>query len=252
MAFGAPRSARAQATATVSAAASFALIVGSNAPGPGQQELRYAEQDAAAMTAVLRDVGGYPAANVVTALRPDRAGLLAAVASLRERVQRQTGRGEQAQLLFYYSGHARADAITLGREEIPLGELRQQILGLPSTLTIVVIDACQSGAFSRIKGAEATTDFSFNIGGAAGHGGPGGHGVEQRDRAESGVRPAGVVVLHASSVAGAARRRRRQPGRQGQPGRGLPVHVQPNAGGDRRHRRRGAARDAGDRAQGQR
>jgi len=164
VAFGAPSSAQAQAQAraTVPAAASFALIVGSNAPGPGQQELRYAERDAAAMTAVLRDVGGYPAANVVTALRPDRAGLLAAVASLRERVQRHAERGEQAQLLFYYSGHARADAITLGREELPLGELRQQILGLPSALTIVVIDACQSGAFSRIKGAEATTDFSFN------------------------------------------------------------------------------------------
>ncbi len=158
VAFGGPGPARAQATP----AASFALIVGSNAPGPGQQELRYAEQDAAAMTAVLREVGGYPAANVVTVLRPDRAGLLAAIASLRERVQRHTARGEQAQLLFYYSGHARADALTLGREEIPLGELRQQILALPSTLTIVVIDACQSGAFSRIKGVEATTDFSFN------------------------------------------------------------------------------------------
>src|SRR6187549_830211 len=139
---GAPRSAQAAAAAPVTA--SFALIVGSNAPGPGQQELRYAERDAAAMTAVLRDVGGYPTANVVTALRPDRAGLLAAVASLRERVRQHADRGQQAQLLFYYSGHARADAITLGREEIPLGELRQQILGLPSTLTIVVIDACQS------------------------------------------------------------------------------------------------------------
>ncbi|HSS38872.1 MAG TPA: caspase family protein, partial [Polyangia bacterium] len=164
VAISAPRPAWAQATptATVPPAASFALIVGSNAPGPGQQELRYAEQDAAAMTAVLREVGGYPAANVVTVLRPDRTRLLTAIAALREQVQRHTGRGEQAQLLFYYSGHARADAITLGREEVPLGELRQQILGLPSTLTIVVIDACQSGAFSRIKGAEATTDFSYN------------------------------------------------------------------------------------------
>ena len=143
-------------------AASFALIVGSNAPGPGQQELRYAERDATAMTAVLRDVGGYPAGNVVTALRPDRAALLATVASLRERLQQETARGAQAQLLFYYSGHARADAITLGREEVALAELREQILGLPSTLTIVVIDACQSGAFSRIKGAAPTTDFSFN------------------------------------------------------------------------------------------
>jgi hypothetical protein len=142
--------------------ASFALVVGSNAPGPGQQELRYAEHDAAEMAAVLRDVGSYPVANVVVALRPDRAALLAAVASVRERLQQETARGAQAQLLFYYSGHARADALTLGREEVPLAELREQILGLPSTLTIVVIDACQSGAFSRIKGAAPTTDFSFN------------------------------------------------------------------------------------------
>jgi hypothetical protein len=143
-------------------AASFALVIGSNAPGPGQQELRYAEHDAAEMTAVLRDVGGYPTANVITVLRPDRAGLLAAIASLHERLQQHAARGEQAQLLVYYSGHARADALTLGREEVPLADLRQQILGLPTTLTIVVIDACQSGAFSRIKGAEPTTDFSFN------------------------------------------------------------------------------------------
>jgi len=143
-------------------AASFALIVGSNAPGPGQQRLRYAEQDAAAMATMLRDVGGYPATNVVTALGPDRAQLTSAVATLRERLQQHAARGEQAQLLFYYSGHARADALTLGREELPLAELRLQILGLPATLTIVVIDACQSGAFSRIKGAEPTTDFSYN------------------------------------------------------------------------------------------
>ncbi|MFL5305844.1 MAG: caspase domain-containing protein [Polyangia bacterium] len=153
---------RAGAQVPPAPAASFALIIGSNAPGPGQQELRYAERDAAEMTAVLREVGRYPAANVVTAIRPDRAGLLAVIAALRDRLQQHTARGEQAQLLFYYSGHARADALTLGREEVPLAELREQILALSSTLTIVVIDACQSGAFSRIKGAAPTTDFSFN------------------------------------------------------------------------------------------
>jgi hypothetical protein len=154
----APAAARAQAAP----AASFALVVGSNAAGAGQQELRYAEHDALEMATVLREVGRYPAGNVVTVLRPDRAGLFAVMAALRERLQQVAARGEQAQLLFYYSGHARADAIALGREDVPLAELRQQILGVPSTLTVVVIDACQSGAFSRIKGAEATTDFSFN------------------------------------------------------------------------------------------
>jgi len=154
--------ARAETARAAAPPASFALVIGSNAAGPGQQELRYAEHDAAEMAAVLREVGQYPAANVVTVLRPDRARMAAAIGAMRERLQQRAARGEQAQLLVYYSGHARADAITLGPDEVPLIELRQQILGLPSTLTIVIIDACQSGAFSRIKGAEATADFSFN------------------------------------------------------------------------------------------
>ena len=33
---------------------------------------------------------------------------------------------------------------------------------MPATLTVVVLDACQSGAFSRVKGATPAADFSFN------------------------------------------------------------------------------------------
>jgi hypothetical protein len=141
---------------------SYALIVGSNAAGPGQQELRFAERDATSLAGALRDAGGYPSEHLVVALHPRRAELIAAMASLRERLQADAARGEQTQLIFYYSGHARADAITLGREELALADLREQILGFPSTLTVVIVDACQSGAFSRVKGAEATADFSFN------------------------------------------------------------------------------------------
>jgi hypothetical protein len=65
-------------------------------------------------------------------------------------------------VFFYYSGHARASALDLGKDELPLDELRQRLFKLPAKLTVVVLDACQSGAFSRVKGAERTADFSFN------------------------------------------------------------------------------------------
>lgn len=144
------------------AGAAYALVVGSNTGGEGQQELRYAEQDAQAVAEVLREVGAYPAQNLFVVLHPTRSRLLAAVGALRERLREHARRGEQTQVFFYYSGHARAHALTIGLEEVALSELRQEILGLPSTLTVVVLDACQSGAFSRIKGAEPTADFSFN------------------------------------------------------------------------------------------
>jgi hypothetical protein len=65
-------------------------------------------------------------------------------------------------VLFYYSGHAKATALDLGKDQLPLPELRQKLFDLPSKLTVVVLDACQSGAFSRVKGAAPTADFSFN------------------------------------------------------------------------------------------
>src|SRR6185436_7029392 len=52
--------------------------------------------------------------------------------------------------------------LDLGAGELPLAHLRERLLSLPSTLTVVVLDACQSGAFSRIKGAQPAADFSFN------------------------------------------------------------------------------------------
>jgi hypothetical protein len=64
--------------------------------------------------------------------------------------------------VFYYSGHARSTAIDLGAEALALTELRQRLFGIPATLTVVVLDACQSGAFSQIKGAAPAADFSFN------------------------------------------------------------------------------------------
>jgi hypothetical protein len=52
--------------------------------------------------------------------------------------------------------------VNLGGEELPLTTLRQRLTALPTTLTLVVLDACQSGSFSRIKGAEPAADFTYN------------------------------------------------------------------------------------------
>ena len=65
-------------------------------------------------------------------------------------------------MLFYFSGHARANALNLGSEELPLTALRDRLRAVPSTITIVVLDACQSGSFSRVKGAAPAADFSYN------------------------------------------------------------------------------------------
>lgn len=140
----------------------YALLVGSNAGGPGQAELRYAEADTERVSDVLTSLGGYDKAHVERLLHPSAAQLRAALEAMREKVERLSSEGVQSRFFFYYSGHARADALNLGPEQVPLGELRERIEALPATLSIVVLDACQSGAFSRPKGAQPAADFSFN------------------------------------------------------------------------------------------
>ncbi|MEY4581820.1 MAG: hypothetical protein RL701_6523 [Pseudomonadota bacterium] len=144
----------------------YALLVGSNDGGPGQNTLRYAEADTARVADVLTDLGGYPASHVQRLLHPSAAELLAALERVRDQVEPLSKQGVQSRFFFYYSGHARADGLNLGDQVVPLPELRKRIEALPATLSIVVLDACQSGAFSRprqgVKGAARAADFSFN------------------------------------------------------------------------------------------
>jgi hypothetical protein len=140
----------------------YALVVGSNAAGPGQVALKYAEDDARKMGAILTELGGYAPANIDVVLAPTPSQLRDRIAVLEKRVAADVAAGKQARIFFYYSGHARSAGIDLGSNSLPLAELRARLFSVPATLSVVVLDACQSGAFSRVKGATPAADFSFN------------------------------------------------------------------------------------------
>ena len=142
--------------------ATYAIVVGSNAGGPGQTDLHYAEDDARRVGALLVELGGYKAEQVDIVVHPTPDKLRARINALADKLNVDLAAGRQSRVFFYYSGHARATALDLGAQELLLTELRQRLFQLPSKLTVVVLDACQSGAFSRVKGAAPAADFSFN------------------------------------------------------------------------------------------
>src|SRR6476620_814826 len=142
--------------------ATYALVVGSNAGGPGPGELRYAEDDARRVGKHLTELGGYAPDQVDVIVHPSPDELRARIGKLSDKLAADDKAGRPTRVLFYYSGHARATALDLGSKELPLEELRQRLFALPSKLTVVVLDACQSGAFSRVKGAQPAADFSYN------------------------------------------------------------------------------------------
>src|SRR5439155_8123088 len=128
----------------------------------GQSDLRYAEDDARRVGALLTELGGYSADQVDVIVHPTPDVVRDRITKLAERVSADIKAGRQSRVFFYYSGHAKATAIDLGADELPLEELRMRLFQVPATLTVVVLDACQSGAFSRVKGAAPAADFSFN------------------------------------------------------------------------------------------
>src|SRR5581483_8205108 len=111
------------ATVTTARPRAYAVVIGSNAGGAGQEPLRFAEDDAQHVAQVLRELGHYDARDVDVLLHPDAARVLAAVDGLAAKVRAAADRGEQAAVLFYYSGHARANAVNLGSEELALATL---------------------------------------------------------------------------------------------------------------------------------
>src|SRR5438067_8789135 len=94
------------AHADPSGVATYALVVGSNAGGPGQLELRYAEDDARRVGALLEELGGYAHDSVDVVLHPTPDALRAGLDKLRARVAADISAGRQARVFFYYSGHA--------------------------------------------------------------------------------------------------------------------------------------------------
>src|SRR5690242_21618140 len=93
--------ARADAPAAQAPAiATYAIVVGSNSGGPGQSALRYAEDDARKVGALLVELGGYPADRVDVVLHPTPDQLRATLAQLADRVRADTAAGRQSRVFF--------------------------------------------------------------------------------------------------------------------------------------------------------
>jgi hypothetical protein len=140
----------------------YGVLVGSNLAGSGQKPLRYAEDDARRMAEVFRELGRFGSSNFRVLPHPDAQTVLKSIDDFADKLKEHQQKGEQAIFVFYYSGHARANAFNLGAEELAVTTVRERLMKLPATLTLVVLDACQSGRFVRTKGAEPAADFSFN------------------------------------------------------------------------------------------
>ena len=137
----------------------YVIAVSANYGGEGRPVLRYAESDARSFAKVLGEMGGVQANNVVLVKEPGVASLQKQLDGLDNKIAQGKNTAGRNEVLFYYSGHADEKGLRLGKEVYSWKELRKRIDALSADVKIAVIDACGSGAITRLKGGVAVPAF---------------------------------------------------------------------------------------------
>jgi hypothetical protein len=137
----------------------LAVVVGANHGAADRIPLRYAVTDAERMAAVVTQMGGVEAAECIVLREPTRRALLDSLATARLRAAAVMPEASRVEVLVYFSGHADEQGLMLGRELMPYRELRTAIDGVGADVGITILDACASGAITRLKGGKPHRAF---------------------------------------------------------------------------------------------
>lgn len=153
-------------TATTTARAAtqrFALLVAAHEGGDDLPRLRYAGRDADRLADVLVEVGGFARADVLRVIDGAADDVRATFDALGARVRDARGRGDNVVAVVYYSGHAAAGQLRLGRTTLPMAELRARLSATGADVRLAFVDSCGAGAITREKGAALAAPFVVKV-----------------------------------------------------------------------------------------
>ena len=137
----------------------YVVAVSANNGGVGRPLLRYAESDARSFANVLKEMGGVQPQNVILVREPSVVALQKEFSNLDSKILQEKTANGRNEVLVYYSGHADEKGLRLGEETYAWKDLRNRIDALSADVKIAVIDACGSGAITRVKGGKAVPAF---------------------------------------------------------------------------------------------
>ncbi|MDP6039630.1 MAG: caspase family protein [Candidatus Latescibacteria bacterium] len=137
----------------------FVLVAGANFGGDEREPLRYAVSDAERFLRILDEMGGVDEGNQVILREPSVDDFRLALLDLRDRVMQSSRVESRAEVVLYYSGHADEDGLLLGEDRLTYRRLRDAMDLIQADVHITVLDACASGAITRLKGGQRQKAF---------------------------------------------------------------------------------------------
>ncbi len=139
------------------------IVVGNNRGDADEVELLYGERDAKELAEVLRTQGNIASDRVRILLDETAETVRRTLVGINAQLRSQSASGKPTALLVFYSGHADADAMHLRGTRLPIEELRGLVSGSPATMRILIVDACRSGAVTRVKGVRKAPEFAIRM-----------------------------------------------------------------------------------------
>ena len=159
----------------------YGLVIGANEGEPDEVDLLYAERDAARVADVLTRLVKVPAQNLILLKGPDREEVESVLEALARRIAADKSVASAPPLLFvYYSGHADASSLHLGGTRLSFRRFKEGVAAVGAEASIFVVDACRSGALTRVKGARPAEPFEI--------------------RAEDGIESTGLAIITSSAA----------------------------------------------------
>ena len=142
-----------------------AVVAGMNQGAAGRERLWFAEKDAERFERAIIELGDFPPEGVELLRGPTAGAFRQALARAEARVQAARASGERTLLLVFYSGHAGAGGLEFGNERVGYDELKAAAASSSAEAKVMVVDACEAGALTQVKGAraEARVDFALPV-----------------------------------------------------------------------------------------
>jgi hypothetical protein len=153
----------APAPARAAELARFAVVAGSNEGVPGRAKLWFAEKDADRFAGVLSELGGFPGHRVAVVKGSRVEAFRDALAVTESKVAAARARGERPLLVVYYSGHADLGGLEFAADRLSFDELKALVARSSADAKVVIVDACEAGALTQVRGATVVPAIDFAL-----------------------------------------------------------------------------------------
>ncbi len=139
------------------------LFVGANIGFGEDEPLAYAEQEAHDLAAVFQEMGDLSRDRSMVLQGVTAPQLRQAMMSIEAQVREVAARGDEAMLLFYYTGHASHEGLHLTGTLLPMDVLRRWLETSNARVRLAFVDACESGSLARTRGGTPVEAIAITV-----------------------------------------------------------------------------------------